>query len=139
MKYLQDYQEHAQTELLNKLGGFFAFGNKQFKEGVQNLKDNNLLFEGEKLTEMGAGLYAPSKNKKALYEGLASIYDSAISQDIKENGKDNIIIRELYNHECFYTYDITDAIDKLKPYGFTTDDISTLFAKEYLNYEKHNN
>jgi hypothetical protein len=137
MKHLQDYQEVAQTALFEKEHAFFAFGDDLKKE-FNILKDNGILLEGEKLTSIGAGLYVPTKNKKALIEGIDSIYKGAIAQDIKENGKEGIIIRELYNYECFYTGDISDAVDRLKPYGFTSDDICKAYSKEYPNYEKHN-
>jgi hypothetical protein len=138
MKHLQDYQDKAQNVLFDKLGAFFAFNNEQFKKGLDSNKLNGILLEGEKLTECGAGMYAPTKNKKELFEGINSIYKGAIAKDIKANGKDKIIIRELYNYECFYTGDVSDAVDSLKPYGFTSDDICKAYAKEYPEYEKHN-
>ena len=39
MKYLNDYQENAQTRLFNKTGAFFAFSTKQFDEAMAIFRD----------------------------------------------------------------------------------------------------
>jgi len=124
MKYLQDYQEEAQTALFNNTGAFFAFSTIQFNE---QKKDST------KYINMGAGLICPENNVKELIERLNSIYKSAIKKDLKENGAEEIIKRELYNHECFYTGDITDCVNKLKDYGITVKEIQTIYNKEFPN------
>ena len=121
MKYLQDYQENAQTRLFDKTGAFFAFSNKQFDEAKK---------DGVKYVSVGAGMICPTENVKELIETLHSIYKGAIKKDLKENGKETIIKRELYNHECFYTNDISDAVDKLEFYGFTEKEIYSVFNNE---------
>ena len=47
---------------------------------------------------------------------IDEIQSSAIKKDIDENGIDGIIRRELYNHECFYTGDISNAVSFLEQY-----------------------
>ena len=122
MKYLQDYQEEAQTALFNKTGAFFAFNDNQFDE---QKKDN------VKYLSIDAGLICPEDNIPELIEKLDSIHKEAMAQDLKENGADGIIKRELYNHECFYTGDTMDV--GLQGYGFTDEQIQTVFDKEYPN------
>ncbi len=139
MKYLQEYREEAQTNLFKKYGVFFAFSNEQFAKGRNELKQSNLLLEGEKITAFGAGMYAPSKHVKIILSSLDTINTDAMQLDLKENGKSKIIVRELYNYECFYTHDFTDAFASLKPYGFTSEDIRKEFIKEIPSYELHNN
>lgn len=127
MKFLQDYQEKQQTELFNRLGAFFAFSNEQFNEAK---KPNT------KYVNCGAGLICPKENTAELMKELADIYEKAIQQDLDENGKEAIILRELYNHECFYTGDITACVEKLEHYpGITPEDINKAYTKEL--YKEH--
>jgi len=128
MKYLQDYQEKAQTELFKKTGSFFAFSNKQFNEAKK---------DGVKYVNLKAGLICPIENVEEVIRGIDSIYKGAIKKDLKENGKEAIIKRELYNHECFYTGDITDAFNVLKPYGFTEEEIREVYQAEMPNGKKY--
>ena len=122
MKYLSNYTEALQTELFNKLGTFFAFSNKQFDEGKK---------EGVKYVSLGAGIITPKGSAKELMDGLEAINKQGIEQDIKENGIDKIIERELYNHECFYTGDISDCVDRLDDYPVTTEQIRSIYLKLY--------
>jgi hypothetical protein len=63
-------------------------------------------------------------------DGLSNITAQGIAADIAENGKENIIKRELYNHEAFYTDDITSTTEALDAYGFTVDEIRTVYRTE---------
>lgn len=118
MKYLSDYTQEKQTALFNETGAFFAFSNQQFDEAKK---------DGVKYCRITMGLICPVENTQKLIEGLESIQREGIAQDIKENDKTAIIRRELFNHECFYTNDITDCVDKLAEYSFTRDDIQNVF------------
>lgn len=51
---------------IEKHHGFFAFNNDQFTEGYNNLKENGLIQEGEKVIHIKAGLYMP-KNQLESY------------------------------------------------------------------------
>ena len=48
--------------LINELGGFFAFSNDQFMEGYAKIVKAGFIEQGEKVTHVKAGLYLPSKN-----------------------------------------------------------------------------
>lgn len=121
MKFLQDYMNAKQTELFDKTGSFFAFGMQQFNEAKK---------EGVKYVSLGAGLICPKENVNELLSGLKKISKQAIKKDLKENGKEGIIRRELNNYECFYTGSIDEAVEALKKYGFTPEEI----RKEYHHH-----
>ena len=125
MKYLSDYMEEKQTALFNKTGTIFAFSQKQFEEGR---KDN------VKYVNLGQGMLAPDENYIEVIETLKKIYKDSIQQDLKENGKDKIILRELLNHEAYYVGNIEDTIHKLEDYPITEDDISQIFQKNWTKY-----
>lgn len=121
MKYLHDYQEQKQTLLFDKTKAFFAFGNDQFKEKrIKNVK----------YVSLGSGLICPKIHEEELSTGLKKIWLDAIKQDLKENGKEGIIKRELYNHEAFYTRGIEQTFEAIKCYNITEKEIWKVYYKE---------
>jgi hypothetical protein len=125
MKYLSDYMEGKQTALFNRTGTIFAFSQKQFEEGR---KDN------VKYVNLGQGMLTEKPFVEEVINGLDKIYKDAIKQDLKENGKDKIILRELENHEAFYVGDIEDTIHKLEDYPITKNQIKKIYQKNYVKY-----
>ncbi|HFI9382355.1 TPA: DUF7659 family protein [Vibrio parahaemolyticus] len=119
MKYLSDYIQQPQTALFDELGAFFAFSNKQFDQAKK---------KGIEYVSLGMGMIVPKNNAKQLVERLEVIQKEGIKQDIAENGKEAIIRRELFNHECFYTGDICDCVEKLEEYGYSYDDIYQVYS-----------
>ena len=128
MRYLQDYMEEKQTALFKRTGTIFAFSNKQFDEQK---------VEGKQYSRIAQGMLTEKGNEIEVINGLDKIYKDSIQQDMKENGKDKVILRELFNHECFYTGEITDTIHKLEDYPITEDDISQVFAKNWAKYSDY--
>ena len=128
MKYLSDYMEQAQTEVFEKYGVFFAFSKEQFQEGVKKVGAN----ENNKVCDFGGGMYGLSKNAKAIVEALDNIRKDAIAQDIAENGIENIISRELGNHEAQITGSIADTVDALEGYGISKEQIAKYYREVYL-------
>lgn len=126
MKYLSDYSQEGITNLLNELGGFYAFSDAQYNEAKK---------EGVEYVSLGMGLICPKENAKALQEGLIEVSKNAIQQDLKENGKVNIIKRELSNHEAYYTGDISDTYYALKCYDITEAEILEVYNEEKKNVE----
>ena len=118
MKYLSDYTNEKQTQAFDEAGAFFAFSQKQFNEAKR---------EGIEYCSMGAGLICPVENAKHLFDRLEKINKEGIAQDIQENGKKAIIRRELFNHECFYTSDITACVEKLEDYGYSASEIYQVY------------
>jgi hypothetical protein len=124
MKYLSDYQAHAQSELLKTTGAFFAFSGDQLGDQLR---------DGVKYTALAGNLFVPRANAKALIYGLKEIRVKAIQQDLKENGRKAIIHRELGNYECQITNDITEARDVLEDYGITEKDILNEYREFFQN------
>jgi hypothetical protein len=122
MKYLSDYMEKKQSDLFKKTGTFFAFSNKRFEEKA----DKKIEY-----VSLGSGMITPKENANEVIEQLHKIYKDSIKKDIKENGKDAVILRELHNHEAFYVGNIEDTIEKLKDYPITEDDINNIYSKNY--------
>ena len=118
MKYLSHYIQDKQTQAFNDAGAFFAFSNQQLDEAKK---------EGVKYVSLGMGVICPVDNAKQLMTRLDSIAQEGIAEDIKENGKKAIIRRELFNHECFYTNEICDCVEKLEGYGISYDEIYEVF------------
>lgn len=125
MKTLSTYTEEKINHLFTKYNGFFAFSQKQFEEAKK---------ENIKYVSRGAGLYHEEGKSKEFDADYKLMIKEAIEQDLKENGKEAIIERELINYECYYTYDINDAVAKLSGYGITYDDVKAEFNK---NKSKH--
>jgi hypothetical protein len=120
MKYLSDYTQEATTALLNDCGAFFAFSDSQFNEAKQ---------EGIKYVSLGAGLICPKEHADSFIEKYSNIVDTAIETDKKENGIENIIKRELNNHEAFYTCDISTTVSVLSAYGVSTEQVRDVYNK----------
>lgn len=118
MKYLSNYIQEKQTALFNATGVFFAFSTKQFNEGKK---------EGVNYVALDGGAICPEDNVEKFINGLDNIYKEGIIQDLKENGKAQVIERELYNHEAFYTGDWSSTYDSLEGYGITKDEVATVF------------
>ena len=128
MKYLSDYMEEKQNALFNKTGTFFAFSQEQFNEKAK---------EGIKYVNLGQGMLSPDENYIEVIETLKKIYKDSINQDLKENGKDKIILRELENHEAFYVGSIEDTVHKLEDYPITEDEIRHVYQKNWAKYSSY--
>ena len=128
MKYLSDYMEAAQTEVFEKYGVFFAFSKEQFQEGIKKVGAN----ESNKVCDFGSGMYGLSKNADAIVRALDNIHKNAIAKDIAENGIENIIGRELGNHEAQITGSVADTVDALEGYGISKEQIVKHYKEVYL-------
>ncbi|QDP68049.1 MAG: hypothetical protein GOVbin3264_30 [Prokaryotic dsDNA virus sp.] len=128
MKYLSDYMEEKQTELFKKTGTIFAFSQKQFEEQ----RKNNVTY-----VNLGQGMLTEKPNVEEVINELDKIYKDCIKQDIEENGKEKIILRELENHEAFYVSNTEDTERKLEDYEcISKEDIKRVYLE---NYQKYNN
>jgi len=121
MKYLSDYIEDKQTALFKVTNTIFAFSTKQFNEQKK---------EGIKYVRMGIGMFTDKRYVKRLINEMDKIYKEGIAQDIKENGLENIILRELANHEAYYTGTIDDTFETLKPYKITEEQIWKMYRNK---------
>lgn len=119
MKYLSDYTKDSYSEIFIKLGVFFAFSEQQYKENA---------VDGVEYVTSG-GSFCPKQNVKAYQEAIKAATNRAIMLDKLDNGMYKIIRRELFNYECFYTYEIDEAIAAVEPYGYTQADVLEVFNK----------
>lgn len=120
MNYQQKFDQTI-TDALETNGAFFAFGDKQFNEQK---------VDGVKYANLGAGLICPVDNAKAFMTTFDKAVKQRVSDDLAENGIENIIMRELASHECYYTGDISDCVDKLEDYPVTFDQIQAVYRRE---------
>ena len=127
MKYLNDYTEQATTKLFNDNGAFFAFGDKQLAEQRK---------KGVEYTSVGFGLIVPKENAKTIIDGLDNITKQGIKDDIAENGIDNIIKRELSNHEAYYTGDLYNTSQALQSYNIPNEKITEVYNQEKNNHQE---
>jgi len=121
MKYLSDYTNEAQTELFKEKWVFFAFWKNQFNEQKK---------EGVTYVSAWHGMFCPKGELMNVLNSIDEIQSSAIKKDIDENGIDGIIRRELYNHECFYTGDISNAVSFLEQYWITEEQVDKIYIIE---------
>lgn len=125
IKSLTDYLEEKTNVLFEKYNAFVAFSQDQISESEkQNIK----------YVYRGGGIYHEAGKEQEFDLDYKIMIKEAIEQDLKENGKEVIIERELINYECYYVGDISDAVSRLKPYDITHDEIKAVFKK---NQNKH--
>lgn len=125
MRYLCDIMQDRQTKLFEECGTFFAFSQQQLDEKIKpNIK----------YVQLPGGMFNPKETAQKLIDGLGIIYKESIEEDMAENGKDAIILRELENHEAFYTGLIDATVEKLEDYPITRQEIAIIFAKEWDNH-----
>ena len=123
MKYLSDYTEEKVSVLLKKTGAFFCFSKKQFDEQK---------VEGILYSNLQGGLVCPKENARTFLDELELIYSEAIKQDLEENKVEGVILRELYNHEAFYTGDIQSTISSLVGYDIEVEKIIEVYRNEMI-------
>ncbi len=124
VKDVNQFKEAAEAKtsaLFDKTGSFFAFSQKQFDEAKK---------EGVKYVRLSFGLICPKDEAKTVIKELEEIHSELRAQELEHLGKKAIIIRELYNYECFYTWELEDAIEVLRDYGITKEEISEAFREE---------
>jgi len=128
LSQLKANKEAGTTSLLTECGVFFAFSDAQFAANKTPLQ------EGERYSAIGGGGYAPKSKVVALRAGIDKI-DADYWLAIEANNlKDAVILYELGNYECFYTYDISDAKNAL-PDHYTDAEIWAVFHANKNDFE----
>lgn len=115
-----DYSQQPITDLLSRLGVFFAFSKQQYNEQAK---------QGVEYSHFGGGGFCPIENTQGLNDGLDEIQKNAIALTLKNHSKEDIIYHELANYESWYTSDIEPALDTLKKYQFTREDVIAVYQK----------
>lgn len=124
---MSSFDKQGETEftaMIKEHGAFFAFSNKQFDEQADPGVDKYVSLAG-------LGLICPKENASKVLEEMDRIVNENIERDKAAHSKEDIIRRELDNHECGYTMDPTDAIEALAGYGYSEEDVLEVFRKSY--------
>ncbi len=130
MDNLTSYTKPSHEKLFKECGVFFAFNNEQFRKGCQEVGASRL----NKIAKLGSGGYVLVKNMERLGAGMRTIRLAGIEQDIKENGIQAIIKRELENYEVIITHDISDTVQALDGYGIPEEQIRAGYQDIVNNY-----
>lgn len=122
--------QDKQTELFEANSVFFAFSDSQVLEGMAqyNITDKSLL------VSLGAGMIAPRANVKAISLGLKTIQADKKKMVKERSDIKKTILYELNNYECFYTGDITDALEALSAYDVTREQILAVYKENRNKY-----
>jgi hypothetical protein len=113
--------------LIDKSRMFFAFSNDQFRAGLEKIGFDK---ETEKIVSIGHGGYMPKSEVENYLSGAGEI--NAWFKGATKSMKEEHILYELNNHECFYTGSIEYAKQVL-PYS--KKDIIAVYQKHRANYE----
>ena len=125
MKYLQDIIQERQSACFKKHGAFFAFSDKQFNEA----KDPNIPLD--QYCNGPFGMIMPKDNAKAFGKEINQIIADGMKEDIELHGVNAVIVRELNNHEAYYTGDISSTVEALYGYpGIDRELIANVFKNK---------
>jgi len=118
-------QELEVSNLLNKHKVFFAFSDKQLLEGMENIGAKD---KGE-LTSIGSGAIALKTEAKAFLDAMEQL-DNKHKKELKDakQAKEEAILYELKNHECFYAGSIEEVVN-LFDGVYSKKDILIIFKK----------
>lgn len=108
-RYHELSNEHPDTD---KYGVFFAFNDKQFEEGRQELIRRGYLKDGEKVTSAGMGMYGTHKE----IERFLAFYDEREEKIAKECNPQEVYFYECNNHECMLTHDDDQVVKIIADY-----------------------
>lgn len=114
--------DHDFSKALECNGAFFAFSTDQFNASKQ---------EGIEYASIDYGLICPKDKAEILTNTLQDLSETLVRQDIAENGIDNIILRELYNHEAFYTGEIEDTYSAIAHYDITLEQVYEVYRDNF--------
>lgn len=124
----KDQREKSVSALLNLCGVIFAFSDQQLKDGIQKLKDTGKLLEGDRMCDIGAGGFMPSKNREAFDAGMAQIKKEFKEAMQDQEAREKHIAYELWNHEC-YLEDTMDALGE----DFTMAEVVQVAKKKRIS------
>jgi len=123
--YQQIKSEHQKAidNAINNCGVFFAFNEEQLKKGLKTLKKD------DKVMSIFAGGFLPKSNKDKFFKTLEEATKQN-KKDLKQlrEEKEQAILYELKNYECFYTGELDSVIDLFKGI-YTAKAIAKVYAK----------
>ena len=128
-----ELKKEQEKELNEFTGIFYAFNNKQFKEGMEKIgleeKDT------KKIYSLGSGGYILKEKSKDFNDMFNKFSDKKTKALKTEEFLLEALTYELQNHEFCITYDYEQTFEAL---GLTIEDIEGLsFGLEVLNKAKN--
>lgn len=129
---MESYQElkARQAKELNDFEGiFFAFNDKQFKEGMEKIGYNNNDNLKNKIFSLGAGGYIRKDRSEEFHAMFERHNKEKENRRKEEKFLLESLIYELQNHEYCITYDPSDALDAL---GYNKEDIDPKILKKAM-------
>ena len=124
--------EKTNNDLTTEYNVFFAFSKKQLEEGKAkiNITDN------KELISIGAGGFMPKANLDAYFKASELAYKT-YTKELKEakETKEQAIIYELNNHECFYRGNIEPVFDFFSGI-YTKEEITSVDKKQLVKEKK---
>ena len=127
LQELKKQKEDNTTELIKSVGMFFAFSTEQFHENKTPLQ------EGEKYVSIGAGAYMPKSQVKNWINGIKEIkkqYKAAVKGNKLRKQE---IAYQLNNYECYYTGDISDALEALGS-DYTQAEVMAVYKENHAKW-----
>ena len=118
---MTDLTEKKTTEIMNKYGAFFAFSDKQFNEA------KNPEIPAENYRSLFYGIICPAENCKTFTDEMLAATEEAEKLFMQVNDRTEIIKQELSNYECYYVGDPTEAIENLKRFNISAEEIEKVF------------
>lgn len=119
---------------MSKTGVFWAFNDEQFDENKTHKDAPN-----SEYFSIGGGGYIHMSNKNKLNKFFKDIEPKLREEFISKIDINDLIKYELINHECYYTGDFSEVIDKIRSYyNMPLDEINNKVKDVYLN-EKNKN
>ena len=127
---IETYQElkTRQGKELNEFEGiFFAFSNKQFKEGIEKigLTENDI----KQIYSLGAGGFILKTRSKAFNDMFKRHAEEKKIRKQEEKFLLDSLVYELNNYEFCITGDATDALDAL---GYDKEEIEPKILKKAM-------
>ena len=127
-KSVKDITDKLLSKVFKEHDVFFAFSKEQIEEqkkpGVQYRVNSSM------------GMFYNIEKEDTIYLEIDKAIEEAQRIDKELHTKEQIILRELINYECFYICDFTDVVEPLQGYGYTLQDIQTIFYKYLQTYSE---
>jgi Mg2+ and Co2+ transporter CorA len=121
MTTFNSYIDQPISDLHKKYNAFWAFSKSQFEEKKE---------PGVKYARIFMNLFCNSETAKDFLKEFNQIHADATERYLAENSREDIIRYELANHECYYTHDISDAVEAVESYGITEEEVLAVFHAE---------
>ena len=127
-KSVKEITDKLLSKVFKEHDVFFAFNREQIEEqkkpGIKYRANSSM------------GMFYNIEKKDTIYLEIDKAIEEAQRIDKELHTKEQIILRELINYECFYICDFTDVVEPLQDYGYTLQDIRSIFYKYLQKYSE---